>query len=161
MLKQGVILVVILGLAIWGGGWLRGLAMTPVGEPAPHAIVAGWEGGSQALPQAGQRQLLYLFAPWCQICDLTIDHVDALRESGRAVHLVALSFEDRAEVAEFLDGHPELGPVWLGNNQLARDYQVPAFPAYVIVDEEGSVLARRVGYLPGWALRLYLAWYGV
>ncbi|MBY6185574.1 TlpA family protein disulfide reductase [Marinobacter hydrocarbonoclasticus] len=161
MLKQAVIWAVVIAFAVWLGGWLRGMAMTAVGEPAPTAHVIGWEGGEKTLPEAGRAQLLYLFAPWCTICDLTIDSVDALRQSGRSVQLVALSYQERNEVDAFLDGHPELGPVWLGSDTLARDYGVPAFPAYVIIDADGSVLARRVGYMPGWALRAYLAWYGV
>lgn len=161
MLKQGVIWVLVLSLALWGGGWLRGLAMTPVGELAPQSEVVGWQGGHQSLPEPGRAQLLYLFAPWCAICDLTIDSVDALRESGREVHLVALAYQSREEMADFLEGHPEIGPIWLGNHQLAENFGVPAFPAYVIVDGEGRVVARRVGYMPGWALRAYLAWYGV
>ncbi|MBY5991663.1 TlpA family protein disulfide reductase [Ferrimonas balearica] len=160
-LKQLIVLLVILAAGVWIGGAVRGWSMTAVGETAPQHRLVDWQGVEGVLPSDGEAQLLYLFAPWCTICDLTIDHVAALERSGRPVQLVALSYQNRAELSAFLERHPGLGPIWLGHDAVSRDYGVPAFPAYVIVDAQGTILARRVGYLPEWALKAYMAWYGV
>ncbi|GAA4902353.1 hypothetical protein GCM10023333_40510 [Ferrimonas pelagia] len=51
--------------------------------------------------------------------------------------------------------------VLLGNPALAGEFNILAFPSYIIIDSHGRIAARRTGYMPGWMLSLYLAWYGV
>ncbi|GAA5188073.1 TlpA family protein disulfide reductase [Ferrimonas gelatinilytica] len=161
LLLSGVRYAGLIILVFWLAGWWRSQGMVAVGTTLMPVEVQDLQGRWQPLPESGQAQLLYLFAPWCTICDLTIDGINDLQQANSSIRPVALSYDSVGEVREFVGPHADPRGILLGTSALGRELKVQAFPSYLVVDGSGVVVARRSGYMPGWLLRLYLHWYGV
>lgn len=104
----------------------------------------------QAPEQAvqGQKNLLYFFAPWCGICRLSMPNLKYLQadNEGLVVYAVALQYDSAEQVSEFIADLDLQVPVLLGNQQMATDYQIKAFPTYYVIDEKGHISAKSLGY---------------
>lgn len=96
----------------------------------------------------GQKTLLYFFAPWCGICRLSMPNLKYLQadNEGLAVYAIALQYDSPEQVSEFIADLDLQVPVLLGNQQLAADYQIQAFPTYYVIDEKGHISAKSLGY---------------
>ena len=96
----------------------------------------------------GQKTLLYFFAPWCGICRLSMPNLKYLQadNEGLAVYAVALQYDSAGQVSEFIADLDLQVPVLLGNQQMATDYQIKAFPTYYVIDENGHISAKSLGY---------------
>ena len=94
--------------------------------------------------------LVYFFAPWCQICAASSSNIDYLRklrdEDELQIVLVALDWQTRAEVQEYVDRHEIANTVLLGDRMVANDWNVYAFPTYYILDSQQRVVRRDLGY---------------
>lgn len=96
----------------------------------------------------GQVGVVYFFAPWCFYCRKSIDNLNDLVTSGELAwaRVVALEYQSLDEVREFIDETGVDLPVLLGSQQTTSDWQVRAFPTYFVIDEEGGIVSRSVGY---------------
>jgi thiol-disulfide isomerase/thioredoxin len=134
----------------------------PVNEPAPPTRLALLGGeGSQFAIAPGQVGVVYFFAPWCRVCRVSIGNLDDLVAGGGVAWgtLIALDYEDAGAVREFIDSTGVSLPVLMGDGQTARDWAIRAFPTYYVIDAEGRIHSRSVGYstwLGMWA-RSFLA----
>lgn len=146
-----LILVVILAVHAWQTHDL------PVDEPAPETILALLDGsGIRPAVSAGQAGIVYFFAPWCFYCRTSIGNLDDLVNEGHVSWgtAVALDYEDAAEVQEFIDKTGISLPVLMGNGQTASDWSIRAFPTYYVIDAEGRIESRSVGYSTSLGIRL-------
>lgn len=98
--------------------------------------------------ESGATGVVYFFAPWCGICRSSIDNLDELVKSGDVAwaRVVALDYGSVAEVREFITDTEVDLPVILGSNETARDWQIQGFPTYFIIDADGNISSRSVGY---------------
>jgi len=116
---------------------------TPALEPA-------WLDDMQAdsVLVAGETGVVYFFAPWCSVCRYSIDNLDQLVASGRLswARVVALEYGNLDEVREFIRETDVHLPVLLGGPQTTRDWQIQAFPTYFVIDGNGQIVSRSVGY---------------
>lgn len=121
----------------------------PVDEPAPETILALLD-GSGIFPAVsnGEAGIVYFFAPWCFYCRTSIDNLDELVADGKVAWatVVALDYQDAAEVKEFIDETGVSLPVLMGNPATAADWSVRAFPTYYVIDAAGQISSRAVGY---------------
>ncbi len=97
---------------------------------------------------SGQVGVVYFFAPWCFYCRNSIDNLDELVSSGKLswARTVALDYSDLDEVREFIKQTGVHLPVLLGNPQTSSDWQVRGFPTYFVIDGDGKIVSRSVGY---------------
>ena len=72
------------------------------------------------------------------------DLVDGERVAWGTV--VALDYADQEEVRAFIRRTGVDLPVLLGDARTAADWSVRAFPTYYVVDAEGRIASRSVGY---------------
>lgn len=156
-LVDGALLV----LVFWGvTAWqTRHLLPTDAREPAPPFALTAFDGTQHRLSDAqGTPALLYFFAPWCSVCHASIDNVQALREARAeddlAIYILALDWQNRDEIADFLANHDLDVPVLLAPPEVGRAYRITAFPTYYVLDEQGRVAERSVGYSTELGLRL-------
>ncbi len=108
----------------------------------------------------GKKVVLYFFSPWCTVCKLSSHNIVALRNSKSkdkvAVFGVGMSYRSINEITAFAKSHKFNIPVLLGNSGISRDYKIKAFPTIYIIDEQGLVQDRVVGYTTEAGLRLRL-----
>jgi thiol-disulfide isomerase/thioredoxin len=120
-----------------------------VGDAAP-ALPSGLElVGSAKLPEFnGGPRLLFFWATWCKPCKRAVPEVLAFAESEK-LQVVAISDEEGETVSNYLDTRVE--PFF---DQAAVDpyrrsfisYGVSGTPTMVLVDAEGVIVHRQVGY---------------
>lgn len=96
----------------------------------------------------GETGVVYFFAPWCFYCRKSIDNLDELVSSGTLAwaRVVALEYEDLDDVREFISETGIQLPVLLGGPQTTRDWQIRGFPTYFVIDGDGKIVSRSVGY---------------
>ena len=136
----------------------------PLDEPAPETVLALLDGsGAADAIRHGETGVVYFFAPWCIYCKTSIDNLDSLVAGGSVAWgtAVALDYGDEAEVQEFIDKAGVSLPVLMGNGGTAADWSVRGFPTYYVIDSEGRITSRSVGYStkPGmWARSRLARW---
>jgi peroxiredoxin len=138
-----LILAVFLGIHAWQ---TRDL---PLDESAPVTVLRPLEGGAaQTAVHNGEAGVVYFFAPWCFYCRTSIDNLQDLVDSGSVAWAtaVALDYGDEGEVREFVADTGLRLPVLMGSRQTAADWSVRAFPTYYVIDAEGRISSRSVGY---------------
>lgn len=97
---------------------------------------------------SGETGVVYFFAPWCFYCRKSIDNLDELvsNEQLAWARVVALEYESLDEVREFIKETEVNLPVLLGSPQTTKDWQIRGFPTYFVIDGEGRIASRSVGY---------------
>ena len=121
------------------------------GEPAPALQGTTLEGEPYDLAEHGERPaLVYFFAPWCRICAASADNLVRLRRWRDVDELeivaVALDWESADEVRDYVDRHGLNVKVLLAGADVARDWQIQAYPSYYVLDDQHRVLRRDIGY---------------
>ncbi|MEE9464793.1 MAG: TlpA disulfide reductase family protein [Candidatus Neomarinimicrobiota bacterium] len=159
----------LLDLAIIGvlfgavGGWqVRHLLPANDALPAPGFALPGLDGRTYRLADnAGRPVVLYFFAPWCGVCNLSVHNLRQLRaarsEDELTIYLISTGHRSREEVAEFARRHALTLPVLLDRGGTARAYHVQATPTYYILDKQKRIKHRAVGYSTSLGLRLRTA----
>lgn len=153
MIRSLLLHLIAVMLIVQTVAWFRERSLLPADTLAPmfyhRTLDHGWLSRDDLV---GQPTVLYFFAPWCSVCKYSMPNLEALQRDGWNLVAVALSYQDLAEVQDFAD---ELGlsmPVVLGNDQLQQDYQIRGFPTYYVLDAEGRVQRKSMG----WSSRLGL-----
>lgn len=154
------ILSILLAVSLFLGiSWYKERGLLAQATAAPAFIAVTLEGElfrstqllGQGIPEQqvhGQKALLYFFAPWCGICRLSMPNLKYLQadNNGLAVYAVALQYDSAEQVSEFIADLDLQVPVLLGNQQMAADFQIQGFPTYYVIDAEGNITAKSLGY---------------
>lgn len=120
------------------------------------------EGNSISLKDyRGQVVLINFWATWCPPCRAEIPDLQSTylerREDGFVVLGVNVE-ESRAVVQQFMDEVEMTYPVLLDEGgEVLQTYRANGLPMSVIVDPEGVIQVRHVGYLTAGQLEDYLA----
>ena len=146
LLNGVIIIAVFLAATAWQG---KDLVSNQV--PAPSFRLPALSGDSVALEDfQGRRVLLYFFAPWCKICDLSIGNLNWVRklrsEDSTELLAVALSYDDMQSVKSFQERNTLDVPVLLGTHDMLSSYRIRAFPTVYTVNKSGEVDGSTVGY---------------
>lgn len=158
-----VLLVALLFLAITS--WQkRDLLRPSTLEQAPTFQLTSLDGQSYELANfQGKPTLLYFFAPWCSVCSLSAHNLRQLhvKSEGKAnIVLVAFSYGDRSAVAAYAERHELAMPILMDSSgEVAAAYRIQATPTYYVLDRDGRIRHRDVGYSTrlGLQMRLFLA----
>jgi thiol-disulfide isomerase/thioredoxin len=164
-LMKSWILSILLAVSLFLGiSWYKERGLLAQASTAPAFIAVTLEGElfrsvqlldkgipEQQAPEQkvqGQKTLLYFFAPWCGICRLSMPNLKYLQadNEGLTVYAIALQYDSAEQVSEFIADLDLQVPVLLGNQQMATDYQIQAFPTYYVIDEKGHISAKSLGY---------------
>lgn len=106
----------------------------------------------------GQPLLLHFWASWCPICNWEHGSIAALAEDY-AVLGVAMQSGSRSELQQFMAEADGMFPVINDPRALiSQRYGVRSVPTTFILDGEGNIRFREVGYSSEWGLRLRLWW---
>ncbi len=124
----------------------------PVNEPVPETVLALLDGtGMRSAVSPGETGIVYFFAPWCFYCRRSIGNLDDLVGEGRVAWgtVVALDYSDVDEVQTFIENTGVTLPVLMGTGQTAVDWGIRGFPTYFVIDAQGQISSRSVGYSTG------------
>jgi peroxiredoxin len=105
-------------------------------------------GETVSLNSQGKMTVLYFFAPWCQICHLSIGNLQNLYEKNEQLDViaVAMDYTSAEEVLEFTKQHQLTFPIALGNEEIKHVFSISAFPSYYVIDEKNTVVSKSMGY---------------
>ncbi len=138
-----LIILVILAVHTWQTRNLPDDEYTP-------SLELSWLDDMQAesIMVAGETGVVYFFAPWCAVCRRSIGNLDELVAGGELswARAVALEYASLDEVRAFIRETGIQLPVLMGSPQTTRDWQIQAFPTYFVIDGEGQIVSRSVGY---------------
>lgn len=156
ILLEASVIVLVLVLFSWYQN--RG-TLAADGAMAPDFTLQSLDGKTYQLSQLkGKKVVIYFFAPWCSICHMSGGNLNNLREARSQDELeilvVGLSYEFPAEIQDFANELQLTMPVLYGEEQLMEDYKIKGFPTYFVIDEDGKVTHRSVGYSTELGLRL-------
>jgi thiol-disulfide isomerase/thioredoxin len=106
-----------------------------------------------------KKTLIYFFAPWCSVCHASIDNIEAIKESsGEHVnfYIIALDWKSKQEISDFLSQHHLTIPVLLGSRSTSDAFQIRGFPSYYIIDKNGKIKHKNMGYTTELGMRVRL-----
>ncbi len=99
---------------------------------------------------AGRPALVYFFAPWCKFCAASSGNLNRLRRwrdvEDIEIVAVALDWATANEVRDYVERHDLNVTVVLGDANVARLWQIYAFPSYYVLDSGHRVARRDIGY---------------
>jgi len=146
------IAVVYFGARIWQ-------QRTLVEGPAPALHATLLDGTAFELGEKRDRPVLvYFWATWCTVCRLEQGNIESLLATHSVVG-VALQSGNPADVKQYLDTHQLQVPVINDpEGSIAAAWGVRATPTSFIVDRDGQIRFREVGYTTEAGLRLRLWW---
>jgi thiol-disulfide isomerase/thioredoxin len=132
-----------------------------VAGPAPSLRAERLDGAIATVPATtGKPQLVYFWASWCPVCRLEQGTIDALARDHEVI-AIAMNSGNDAAVRGFLKEQQLSFPVVNDpDSVLAQQWGVRGVPTALVVDAQGQIRFREVGYTTGWGLRLRLWWAG-
>ena len=128
---------------------------------APEFNLVSLEGETIRYPDSlatSKPALFYFFAPWCQVCDLSIENLNSLKteleQEQLALYIIALDWRSKEEVEHFVDQHQLPVSVLLGTSQQLIDFQIKGFPTYYVANSQGQLTAASLGYSTSAGIKL-------
>jgi len=105
-------------------------------------------GDNIELAANGKKTIVYFFAPWCQICNLSIDNLQEVYQKTPDLNViaVALDYVDADEIKAFTSNHQLTFPIAMGNESIKSDFKVQGYPSYYVLDEQNTIVSRSLGY---------------
>jgi cytochrome c biogenesis protein CcmG, thiol:disulfide interchange protein DsbE len=135
------------------------LGLGKPGEPAPAFTLSSLTGDSISLDSLrGQVVLVNFWASWCPPCRVEMPGFERVyrerRDDGFVIVGIATDRHAEADIRAFVAEHDITYPILLATGQVVRDYGgVRALPESFLVDREGRIVHRVVGYFAEPALR--------
>ena len=101
-----------------------------------------------SLNSQGKKTIIYFFAPWCQVCHVSIGNLQALYEKNNHLDVIAvvMDYSNINEVMDFTKQHQLTFPIALGNEEIKHAFSISAYPSYYVISEENSIIGKSLGY---------------
>lgn len=151
ILLRSLLIQTVVFLIIFNGvAMLRETSMLSSSDhitPKPQQLKT-MTGEDMVLKSNGKKTIVYFFAPWCQVCNFSIENLQKVYQKTPDLDViaVALDFVDVEEVKKFTANHQLTFPVALGNEQVKMEYKVMGYPSYYVLNEENTIISRSLGY---------------
>jgi peroxiredoxin len=147
LMNAGLIVIVFFGVLAFQS---RNM-LAADGQAAPELRGTTLTGQPYDLEDASARPaLVYFFAPWCRICAASAGNLNRLRRwrDTDEIEIVAVALDWAAadEVREYVERHDLDVTVVLGDANVARQWQIKAFPSYYVLNSEHRLVRRDIGY---------------
>jgi thiol-disulfide isomerase/thioredoxin len=134
----------------------------PAAGRATLGALTTYAGPVAATLGARKPRLLFFWATWCTFCKHAVPELLAL-ERERGIPVVAITDESPGVLEEFFGRWVDPFPKTLAidpDRRVNEGFQIDGYPTFVLVDENGRVQMRSVGYrvnaglpIPGWTFK--------
>lgn len=96
----------------------------------------------------GKVILLDFWATWCPPCRAAIPHLIKVYESFRDKNFIlfGIGLDDKELLIKMSDELNINYPILIGNNEIARYYKIEAIPTLILLDKNGKIYYREVGF---------------
>ncbi len=147
LMNAGLIVIVFFGVLAFQS---RNM-LAADGQAAPELRGTTLTGQPYDLEDSRARPaLVYFFAPWCRICAASAGNLNRLRRwrdtDEIEIVAVALDWGVADEVRDYVERHDLDVTVVLGDANVARQWQIKAFPSYYVLNSEHRLVRRDIGY---------------
>lgn len=150
MVRNILIQVVVFALIFNVLSYFKELPMLDKGtELAVEQIVLfDLKESQQPLFETGKTQIIYFFAPWCQICHASISNLQSiyLDKPEISIKAIALDYASVNEIRQFSSQHDLSFPILLGDSELKKRFKIQGYPSYYVLNERGEVKSKSLGY---------------
>ncbi|MFQ5892449.1 MAG: TlpA family protein disulfide reductase [Candidatus Methanofastidiosia archaeon] len=129
-----------------------GISSQRVGQPAPDFTLEDIYGNSFSLSDfRGKMVLLDFTATWCSWCRKALPELKDVHDIYEKYGLVILSIDVRESKSKVKE-HAEKNEIeWIvlldGKEEVKKLYEVSGIPTFFIIDREGFIFSKRVGYV--------------
>lgn len=146
-----IIFVIILGVSAW-----QSRNMLDSGEylTEPKTMLPKLDGGTSYLIDSKKPTLIYFFAPWCGICELSIGNLDYIDSTQLNVVAVAMDYTTIEEVSDFVNQHTVSSKVLLGHEGLKQQFKIQGYPSYYLINENQTIVSKSFGYSTALGLKI-------
>lgn len=152
VLEAVLLLAVVFGVYQWQ---TKGLLKTDGTEQLDLVSFIQQDGTVLELSAADSRKkVLYFFAPWCAVCERSINSLDVLDEAEYQVIRVALDYPDSQSVEDFIERVGVNGRVVFGNQHHKQRFNISAYPTYYVLDSNMTVISRDIGFSTSLGVKL-------
>lgn len=101
----------------------------------------------------GKVVFLDFWATWCPPCRASIPEVEKLYQEfsdNEDVVILGINLqEDKDTIVKFMKKQEMNYTVLLSDNKVLSNYQIRSIPAFFIIDRDGEVFNKYVGFAPG------------
>lgn len=149
--------ILLIAAAYWGISKWQTRNLVPENTMAPSFSLRSTDGNLHNLPSGSKSiTVLYFFSPWCAICKLSSGNIEDLKKTRPDINVLAigLSWEMPQEIVRFAAEHKLTVPVLFGTDEISGKYKIESFPTIYIIDENGIIKERLVGYTSETGIRL-------
>lgn len=96
----------------------------------------------------GKIILLDFWATWCPPCRAAIPHLINLYEKfgDRNFIIFGIGLDEKELLINMRDEMNIKYPILIGNNEIAKYYQIQAIPTLVLLDKNGKIYYKEVGF---------------
>ena len=160
LLEYAVFILLFIALSSWLNRQLLddGSQIPAINLPTLHPTGGQQSKGQLSWPAEKPKTLVYLFAPWCSVCRISMPGLNLLPDEQLRVVAIALDWETPQQVEQFIAEVGYKGEVMLGDEQTRELFRVTGYPSYYVLDNKGEVLHQDRGLStpPGLWLRTQL-----
>ena len=128
--------------------------------PAPELVATTLSGQTLNLASLVKERpvLLHFWATWCGVCKLEQGSIQNISQDHTVV-TVAIQSEGAQAVQAYLQEHHLTFPVIVDDSGvLMQRFGVRGVPASFIINRNGEIVAKEVGFTTEWGLRARLWW---
>ena len=126
---------------------------TDIGQMPPEFSLPDLQGNEVSLSDfEGKVVILDLWATWCPPCRQEIPFLVSLyeeyRDRGLEVVGIGLDAGGASALAPFVEANEVTYTILVGDEDVSRDYRVTSIPMTLMIDRDGRVASRDVGFAP-------------
>ena len=154
-----IIIAIMIGIHFWQ---VKDSLPTDGANTAPSFVLPSLSGQIiDSNNKAAVPSIYYFFAPWCNICHLSIENINTLKQDinnkNVNVYIIALDWKTVDEVKQFVSEHDLPVDVLLGTVQQLKDFNIKGFPTYYISNSNDQLEFVSVGYSTSLGMKSRLA----